>query len=587
MFDLKIVGGMVHDGSGGEPYAADVAITGGTIAAIGHDLGPASREIDASGCIVTPGFVDIHTHYDAQVTWDPHLAPSTDHGSTTVVMGNCAVGIAPCKADQRKMLVEVMAGVEDIPEPVMDHGIPWAWETFPEYLDVLETRHCDADFAAMLPHGPLRVYVMGKRGAEREPATDLDLAQMARLTREAMDAGAIGFSTSRTLVHRSVTGALAPAETASEEELMTIARAMRDGPPSVLEYIADFPGLPTGNTADFDLMKRFAREADRPLSYTLTESPAYPGSWQTLLKMTEQANAEGLKVIGQVAPRAVGIAFGLDLSYNPFSFRPGYQAIAELPLAERVARMRDPAVRAAILGEKDGDGHPFVMMLSVRTDSMFRLGNPPSYEPAPEERFDRRAAARGVSVEEVVYDELIDDDGHAILYLPITNYRLGNLDSTLAMMRHPNTVVSLGDGGAHYGMICDASYPTFALTHWTRDRQGQKVPLPEMVRALTRVPALAVRLEDRGLLAVGYKADVNVIDMERLELHFPEVRYDLPSGARRIAQQATGYRATIVSGVVTRRDDQPTGELPGRLIRGTRSDPATQVTARQKTGAAA
>ncbi len=570
--DLVIRGGTVIDGSGRPPFEADIAIDDGRIAQIAVDVGAGREEIDARGCIVTPGFVDIHTHYDAQVTWEQHLAPSTEHGVTTVVMGNCAVGVAPCRPDQRDLLVRVMAGVEDIPEPVMIEGLPWNWETFPEYLDAIAERECDADFAAMLPHGPLRVYVMGERGADRESASAGDLAEMSRIVKEAMEAGAIGFSTSRTLIHRALDGRLAPAETASEEELMTIARAIRETGKGVIEYIADFPGLPTGNTADFDLMRRFAQTAGAPLSYTLVEGPAYPGGWRELLKLTEAANASGVTIRGQVAPRAVGISFGLDLSFNPFSFKPSYKAIAHLPLAERVARMRDPEVRARILSEPPEMGAQSMGWMATMVDQMFRLSNPPNYEPPPPERFVNRAAAAAVSVEELAYEELLQDGGHAILYLPIANYRLGTLDQVLEMMRHPNTVVALGDGGAHYGMICDASYPTFMLTHWTRDREGERLSLSEVVRALTRGPAEVVGLLDRGLLSAGCKADVNVIDMNRLSLAHPNVAYDLPSGGRRMMQPASGYVATVLSGQVTRREGVPTGALPGRLIRGARAN---------------
>ena len=573
MYDTIIRNGTIVDGSGGEPFRADCAIRDGRIAAIGQNLGPAAEEIDATGCIVTPGFVDIHTHYDAQITWSRRLGPSTDHGATTVVMGNCAVGLAPCRADDRERLIEVMAGVEDIPEAVLADGVPWNWESLPEYLDAIEAQHADADFAAMLAHAPLRVYVMGKRGADREMASAADLNAMKSLVREAVDAGALGFSTSRCFVHRDVYGALAPAETASEEELMAIAAGVREAKPSVLEYITDFPGLGTGGRADFDLMCRFAEAADRPLSYTLNENPLYPEGFKTLLEMTREANESGLSLRGQVAPRAVGILFGLDLSYHPFSFRPSYQAIAGLPLAERVKAMRDPELRARILGEEDAGGHPFAVMMTARRAELLRMSNPPNYEPDVSEQLVNRAAATGRSVDEIAYDELLEDDGRALLYLPVTNYVHGNLDTTLAMLRDPNTVIGLGDGGAHLGMICDAAYPTFVLAHWTRDRKGERIPLPAVVRKLTRDPAEVVGLRDRGLLAEGYKADINVIDMDRLAILRPEVSYDLPSGGRRLFQRSKGYVATLVSGVVTRRDDEHTGNLPGRLVRGLQADP--------------
>ncbi|MDO7843924.1 N-acyl-D-amino-acid deacylase family protein [Sphingomonas immobilis] len=575
MHDILIAGGTIIDGSGSAPFVADVAIEDDRIIAIGHDLGAARQTIDARGLHVTPGFVDIHTHYDGQVMWDQRLVPSTDHGVTTVIMGNCAVGIAPCKADQRDLMVQVMAGVEDIPEAVMTEGLPWNWESFPEYLDALEARECDADFAAMLPHGPLRVFVMGQRGADREPASADDLAKMSVIVRQALDAGAIGFSTSRTLIHRALDGRLAPAETASEEELMTIARAIGVAGTGIVEYITDFPGLPVGATADFDLMRRFAEVSGRPLSFTLVEAPAYPGGWREILKLVERANADGVTMRGQVAARAIGISFGLDLSYHPFSFRQSYKEIAHLPLAERVAKMREPVVRARILSEPSEHHNPFITWLAAMTDQMFVLSDPPCYEPRAEERLSRRSEAASLSVEELAYHALLEDNGHAILYLPVANYRTDSLDQVLEMMQHPDTVVALGDGGAHYGLICDASYPSFALTHWVRDRRGERIALPEMVRLLTSAPAEAALLRDRGLLATGYKADINVLDLANMQLGFPEVVYDLPSGGRRMAQPATGYVATLVSGVPVRLAGRRTGAYPGRLIRGLRAAPAS------------
>ncbi|MET0377773.1 MAG: amidohydrolase family protein [Spongiibacteraceae bacterium] len=578
MYDIKICGGMVIDGSGNQPFMADVAIVQDKIVAIGKTLGPAKQEISATGCIVTPGFVDIHTHYDGQVNWTQQLAPSTDHGVTTVVMGNCAVGIAPCKADQRDLLINIMGGVEDIPEVVMAEGLPWNWETYPEYLDALAQRECDADFASMIAHGPLRLFVMGQRGADRESATGEDLVKIAAVVKEAIEAGAIGFSTSRTLIHRSVDGKLAPAETASEEELMTIAKAMRDArAKSVLQYISDFPGLTIGGSADFDLMCRFAKTAGLPLSFTLVEVPGYPEGWRQILHMIEHANQSGLRIRGQVAPRAIGLSFGLDLSYHPFTFRKSYREIAHLPLAERVVRMKDPELRARILSEPSvsikGETVGLFSQVVTAVEQMFRLENPPNYEPAPQQSLQMRAKAKGMPAEAFAYDELLEDGGHAILYFPITNYRTGSLDQVEEMMRHPDTVVALGDGGAHYGLISDASYPTFALTHWVRDRDGSRFTLEEMIRALTRVPAETVCLSDRGLLQVGYKADVNIINMETLALGYPQVFYDLPAGGRRMTQFATGYVATIVSGQVTRMNGESTGIYSGRLVRGTRADP--------------
>jgi N-acyl-D-aspartate/D-glutamate deacylase len=573
MHDIVIRNGLVHDGSGGEAFAADVAIDGHRIVAVGVIDQPGREEIDARGCAVTPGFVDIHTHYDGQVLWEDRIVPSAEHGVTTVVMGNCAVGIAPCKPEQRDLLIGVMAGVEDIPEAVMAEGLAWNWETFPEYLDVLEQRHCDVDFAAQLPHGCVRVYVMGQRGADREPATADDLAQMTAIVEEALQAGAIGVSSSHTISHRAVDGQLAPAETAAEAELLALARGMRNTAKGVLEFITDFPGLPHDDTADFDLMRRFAAAAGRPLSYTLVQIDSDPAGWRKQLALIEQAKADGIEIRGQVAARAIGISFGLDLSFNPFSFRPSYTEIASLPLPERVQAMRQPDRRARILAEQAQ--HPnqqLVWMISL-VDKMFLMDERFDYERPLNDNIGHRAERLGMSAWELVYDTLLENEGRRLLYLPITNYTEGSLDAALAMMRHAQTVVALGDGGAHYGLICDASYPTFMLTHWTRDREGERLSAGEAIKMLTADPAAAVGLLDRGFIRPGYKADLNVIDLSALRLGKPEVRYDLPSQGRRILQRAEGYRATILSGQVTYRNGTHTGQLPGRLVRGAQTAP--------------
>jgi N-acyl-D-aspartate/D-glutamate deacylase len=573
MHDIVIRNGLVYDGTGTEPFAADVAIEKGRIVAIGAIDQKGREEIDARGCAVTPGFVDIHTHYDGQILWEDRIVPSSEHGVTTVVMGNCAVGFAPCKPEQRDLLIGVMAGVEDIPEAVMAEGLPWNWETFPEYLDALEKRHCDVDFAAQLPHGCVRVYVMGKRGADREPATAADLAHMTAIVEEALEAGAIGVSSSHTLAHRAVDGTLAPAETATEAELLALARGMRNTNKGVLEFITDFPGLPYDDTADFDLMRRFATAAGRPLSYTLIQIDSDPAGWRRQLELIEQANADGIKIRGQVAARAIGISYGLDLSFNPFSFRPSYAEIEHLPLSERVEEMRQPSRRARILSEDAQHLNQHLIWLISLVDKMFVMDERFDYERPLSENLASRAQLSGASVWEVAYDALLENEGHRLLYLPITNYTEGSLDTALAMMRHSETVVALGDGGAHYGLICDASYPTFVLTHWTRDRDGERLTPAEAIKMLTADPAEAVGLLDRGQLRPGYKGDVNVIDLDAMRLGKPQISYDLPSQGRRILQRADGYRATILSGEVTYRGGKHTGRLPGRLVRGARTEP--------------
>jgi N-acyl-D-aspartate/D-glutamate deacylase len=564
--ELVIRGGMIVDGTGDAPFQADVGISGGVITAIGQGLRGAT-EIDAAGKIVTPGFVDIHTHYDGQITWENRLLPSSNHGVTTVLMGNCAIGIAPVRAGQRELLLQVIAGVEDIPEPVMAAGVPWAWETFPEYLDFLETRESDVDFAAQLPHGALRVYVMGERGANREPPTTPELGEMTRLVREAIEAGAFGVSTSRTIVHRRLDGALAPTETSGEAELLAIARGVGQAGRGVLELIADFDDIALGGTAEFEMLKRMAKLGNCPLSFTLVQDMRQPDAWRHLLALAEQANRDGYRIKGQVAPRAVGMCFGLDLSLNPFSFTAGYREIADLPLAERVAQLRDPARRARILGETPEHSNQYLIFLTSLYANTFPMLDKPDYEPNPAGSVRQRAAAAGVSPAELAYDLLLEDEGRRMLYLPITNFLNGTLSVVREMMASPATVVALGDGGAHYGLICDASYPSFVLSHWVRDRIEGRFPLQQMVRALTWIPASTVGFDDRGLIKLGMKADLNVIDMDEIGLAVPELRYDLPGGGKRLVQRSTGYDATIVSGIVTYRKGQPTGALPGRLVR--------------------
>jgi N-acyl-D-amino-acid deacylase len=575
-YDVVVRGGSVADGGGGPLFEADVAIQDGKIAAVGRALeGRGREEVDARGKLVTPGFVDVHTHYDGQVLWSDHLAPSSIHGVTSVVMGNCAVGFAPCKEGQRELLMNVMAGVEDIPEAVMTEGLNWEWETFPEYMDVLDRRRCDIDFAAQLPHAPLRVYVMGKRGADREPPRIEDLNRMTALVEEALKCGALGVTSSHTVSHRGLDGALAPTETGSEGELLALARGMRAANAGVFEYICDFPGLALGDTSDFDVMRRVAATAGRPLAFTLLQIESQgPEGWRRLLDLVEQANAAGVQIRGQVSPRAVGICYGLDLSFNPFIFRKSYREIEHLPLEQRVAALRDPARKAKILAEPSEHANMHLVWMLSLVDKMFVMEDGFDYEPPVRESIGNRAAALGVSPFELAYDSLLEKGGRAILYTPIVNFTGGNLNPSLAMMRHPNTVVALGDGGAHYGLMCDAPYPTFALTHWVRDRKGDRIPLSEMIWALTRKSAESVGLLDRGLLSPGYKADINVIDHDRLNLRPPEVRYDLPARARRMFQQADGYDATIVSGQITYRNGEATGVLPGRLIRGAKADPS-------------
>jgi len=569
-YDLVIRNGTVIDGTGAEPRDADVAVRDGRIAAVGDVAAAGREEIDAGGLVVTPGFVDIHTHYDGQATWDERFVPSSGHGVTTVLMGNCGVGFAPCRPQDRDTLIRVMEGVEDIPELVMREGVPWNWQSFPDYLDALAERRCDIDFATQVPHAPLRVFVMGRRGVDREPATTADMAAMARLVEEGLQAGALGFSTSRSLFHRTPDGALTPTITAAEEELAAIARGMRRAGRGVIQLLDDFQDATPEGSTEFAMLRRLVEISGRPLSFTLLDISLYPGRWKTLLREIERANADGLPIRGQVAARPVAVLYGLELSFHPFSTCPAYRAVADLPLAGKLARLRDPAMRARLLAEKPVYGNPNMLAFMRNVGNMFVLGDPPDYTPPADQRLDARAAALGVTPLELAYDLLVSGDGRTILFNPGANYAGCSDEAMASMLRHDHTVIALGDGGAHYGLICDASYTTHALTYWTRDRVGERWPLAWTVRQLTDVPARAVGLGDRGRLAAGYKADLNVIDLDGLRVAAPHPVHNLPGGGRRLEQQADGYRATIVAGEVTYRDGAFTGALPGRLVRGAR-----------------
>ncbi len=565
-YDLVIKGGTVVDGSGAPPRPADVAIEGDRIVEVGkveHSNG--ARVIDADGALVTPGFVDIHTHYDGQATWDSQLVPSAWHGVTTVVMGNCGVGFAPVREHDRQRLIELMEGVEDIPGAALHEGLTWEWESFGDYLDALERRPHDIDFAAQVPHGAVRLYVMGERGANREAATNDEIVQMGEIVRDAVAAGALGFTTSRTLNHRTSRGEPTPTLTAAEDELCGIASALTDIG-GVLEVVSDFIDFET----EFKTLRRMVEVSGRPLSISVAQADVRPHQWQDLLDNIAAANADGLPVRGQVPARAIGVLVGLQATLNPFLGYSAYKEIAELPLADRVKIMRDPAFRERLLSEAEherGRG----MARFLRLDRTWELSDPPDYEPAPEDSVAARAQRMGVSAEELVYDLLLGDEGKALLYAPIISYTNGNLDVVGEMIKHPNTVAGLGDGGAHVGTICDASFATTLLTHWCRDRtRGDKLTVEHVVRRQTRATAEAVGLLDRGLLAPGLKADVNVIDFDNLTMDRPTMAFDLPAGGKRLLQRAKGYLHTIVSGTEVYTDGEHTGALPGQLVRGAR-----------------
>ena len=577
-FDLVVRGGTVVDGSGAARFEADVGVKDGRIAAVGAIAGSGVEEIDARGQIVTPGFVDIHTHYDGQATWDGRMQPSSWHGVTTVVMGNCGVGFAPCRPTDHDRLIQLMEGVEDIPFPVLTEGLPWNWESYPEYLDSLATRRFDVDIASQLPHAALRVFVMGERGVNREPATPADIHAMAALAKRAMEAGAIGFGTSRTLNHRSSDGSPIATLTAGEDELTGIAMGMAAAGKGVLQVVSDF----IDPAAEFAMLRRIVETSGRPLSFSLLQSPRDPEQWRFMLEQMTEAKAAGLQIRAQVATRPVGVLFGLELTANPFSTYPAYREIKDLPLAARVARLRDSAFRARLMAEEPDSGRAPGLSPARAWERIFPMGDDnPDYEPTTDTSVAAIAAARGVDPREVALDHMLDGkpgDGRGMLYLPLLNYAQNSLDPAYQMLQHDCVVPGLSDGGAHVGMICDGSFPTSNLIHWTRDRtRGPKLSLEHMIKGQCRDTAETVGLFDRGLIAPGYRADLNVIDFDNLTLKAPGVAYDLPTGGRRLIQRAEGYTATIVAGQVTYRNGTPTDALPGRLLRGGQAAPTAMA----------
>ena len=570
-YDLVLRGGTVFDGSGAPGVVADVGVKDGRIAAVGLNLAPGAEEIDARGRIVTPGFVDIHTHYDGQATWGAEMSPSSGHGVTTVVMGNCGVGFAPCRPEDHDRLIRLMEGVEDIPFPVLTEGLPWAWESFPDYLDFLAGRAFDVDIGAQLPHAALRVFVMGERGANREPATEADIAAMAAIAKRAVEAGALGFSTSRTLNHRTSDGQPTPTLTAGEDELTGIALGLAAAGKGVLQLVSDF--FPDG-PAELAMLRRIVERSGRPLSFSLVQSPKAPAGWKAMLAGLADAVDAGLPIKAQVCGRPVGVLFGLELTLNPFSQNPVFAEIKDRSLADKVAALSDPDFRVRLLAHDEDAKGPFAGSALRAWDNLFPMGADPDYEPTADQTVAAIAAREGRDPAAVALDALLTNDGRGMLYHPFLNYADGSLDPSFAMLTHRDTVPGLSDGGAHVGMICDGSFPSSNLVHWTRDRsRGPKIPLETMIARQTRDTAAAVGLLDRGLIAPGYRADLNVIDYEALSLEAPRVAYDLPAGGRRLVQRAHGYVATIVAGVVTQRDGEPTGALPGRLVRGGQAAP--------------
>jgi N-acyl-D-aspartate/D-glutamate deacylase len=559
-FDLVVRGGVIADGTGGDLREADIAITGGKITAIGVGLGAGVEEVDARGKIAMPGFVDIHTHFDGQASWDSHLEPSSAHGVTTAIMGNCGVGFAPCRPQDRDALIRLMEGVEDIPGAALAEGLTWNWESFPDYLDALALKPRDIDIAAQIPHGALRVYVMGARGIARDRATPTDIEQMAVLVDAAMAAGAVGLATSRTIAHRASDGSLTPMYGALRDELGALTAALKGR--GVFQMVSDF----ADEEAEFALLEDAAASGAAATSFSLLQADIAPNKWRSLLARAEGAHGRGLSIRPQVLSRPIGVLMGLEASVHTFLYRPSFQPLRDLPLGERVARMRDPAVRAAILRENDEGAHPILVYFGGAYSKLFPMGAAPDYAPPAEDSFAARAAAAGSDPQELIYDWLISDDGKALIYLPLYNYTANDLSVCGEMLAHPLSLHGLADGGAHVGTICDGSASTYLLTQWVRDRG--EMGLSRAAKMLAADPAAHIGLHDRGVLAPGKKADVAVIDLDALSIDRPRIVHDLPAGGKRFLQAGRGYEAMIVSGVVTRRRDVVTGALPGRVVRG-------------------
>ncbi|OFW98593.1 MAG: amidohydrolase [Alphaproteobacteria bacterium RIFCSPHIGHO2_12_FULL_63_12] len=579
-FDLKISNGLVFDGDGGEPIRANVGIRGGKIAEIGRCAAEADRHIDAGGAIVTPGFIDLHTHYDGQISWDQEMRPSVNFGVTTVLMGNCGVGFAPVRPADHDRLIRLMEGVEDIPGTALHEGISWGWESFGDYLSKIDSMPHTIDFAAMAVHDPIRVYAMGERATFQEDATGDDIRLMQAILKDALDAGAAGFSIGRSDVHRTADGDWTPSSEASREELVALASVMKGRKNGVLQIVNDFNLERAGDQfpAEFALVEAFARAGGRPCSISLMQRDLAPEQWKRILKETERLNADGVDFRVQVAPRGIGVFNGLQCTMHPLMAQPLYREIKDKPLAERVAIMRDPDFKRRCLADKPvklaGPGSstpPIVDTLIAGIDwvanKFYRLGETPNYDQGEAGSLGAEARRDGVSTMEKLYDVLLELDGRQLIYFPIYNYTDFNYENVRKMLTHPNAMVGLSDGGAHVGTICDASFPAYLLSYWTRDRAEHRIPLSRAVQMLTADGADYMGLKDRGRLKVGLKADINVIDYDRLTLKAPHMVKDLPAGGQRLLQDAKGFRATLVSGRQVVQNDQVTDERPGRLVR--------------------
>jgi N-acyl-D-aspartate/D-glutamate deacylase len=581
MYDLKITGGTLVDGTGKDRYSGDVGIKDGKIVDVGKCDGAAAQTIDASGAIVTPGFVDIHTHYDGQISWDEELAPSSIHGVTTCAMGSCGVGFAPVRPTDHAKLIELMEGVEDIPGTALSEGISWGWESFPEYMDVLDKMPHTIDFLTHVPHDALRVYVMGERAVHDQAATPQDITEMRGLLRTALEAGAIGFSTGRSDNHRSAVGDWTPASEADGKELAGIAEAFVGLDYGVLQAVSDFNILHGDEhfEAEWGVLEQMLGAAGgRPMSVSTMQRDHNPEQWKWILDRAAKANEQGFEVRCQVGARGIGVMLGLQATFHPFMGFPSYKAISHLPLPERVQAMRDPELRARMIAETSdpvaGDGSMlppladyFLSNLEMVAMRLFRLGEKPNYEPEPTESFGAAAMSRGEPVLGLIYDAMLEQDGTALLYFPVYNYTGMNLDAVHEMLIHPLALPGLSDGGAHVGTICDASFTTFLMTHWARDRERGRIPLERIIQMQAHDTSKFIGLHDRGLLAPGRRADINIIDFDKLELLPPTMLKDLPAGGQRLMQYANGYIATLVGGEVIVSDGKLTGARPGRLVR--------------------
>ena len=562
-FDLIIKNGTLVDGSGSKSKPGNIAIKNGIIAAIGNFSGKANEVIDATNLVVTPGFVDIHTHYDGQAIWDSQLKPSSIHGVTTVVMGNCGVGFAPCKPEDRVKLVELMEGVEDIPAPVMHEGLNWQWETFEEYIKALEKNKLDIDICALLPHAALRVYVMGERAIKHEVATKEDMQTMRKLAKEAVEAGAFGFSTSRTISHKSLKGEYTPTLRAHEDELTAIAMGLSDAGSGFMEIVSDW-NEPDPET-EFEVLKRIVKKSGRPVVFSCTQRHDRPHFWEDLMSMARQAQKEGLPIRPVVTPRPIGLLLGLNGSQNPFSGTDTYKSISNLPLDRRVIEMRKDEIKNKILSEDPIKGSTFPLINRIGYTQMYRFGSPPNYNPKPKESIEAMAKEKGVTAAELAYEILIENDGNNFIYAPLVNYADHTFGVCKKMLDDKNAIMGLGDGGAHVGFILDAGYPTWLISYWSVKKKAYS--MEETVRRLTSDTANAAGLNDRGLLKVGLKADINIIDWENVGSSDPFMTQDLPAGGKRLMQHTQGYVTTIVSGKVTYKNGEFTKERPGTVVK--------------------